>query len=151
MTSVEECIYESNEEFQLLLKEFSSSEELEDKVRSLCRLSGYLRFLFFEILEEKVQNAVGGDLRTLICGIPVVILKGIELCSGTRGEVVCGVVADALDLALSVMRKLGVDESLIENANYMRAKFNEGATIDEDLLGMIKLFSEIFIKLIPMT
>ncbi|RDD53195.1 MAG: hypothetical protein BA066_05675 [Candidatus Korarchaeota archaeon NZ13-K] len=149
MRASDDCILKSNEEFLVLLEDFRSSADHREKLKALCRLSGYLRYLFFEILEENVQNAVGGDLGTLICGIPLVISSGIDLCEGSGEEErdsICGVILDSLSLALALVRKLGRDDGILELIGQIQARLYERPEIDGDILPMLKDFLESFIR-----
>ncbi|MEM0016858.1 MAG: hypothetical protein QXJ48_00470 [Candidatus Korarchaeum sp.] len=149
MRPIDECIFKSNEEFLWLLDSLNSSSEQYERLRILCRLNGYLRFLFFEILEENVQNASGGDLSTLICGIPVVIEKSIDLCeiSSEEREVICGIVMDSLSLALLMARKLGRDGYISEVVRDIQAKLQEKSELDDELRILLRSFSDSFIRL----
>jgi len=144
--SVEDCIYQMNEEFLTLLEEFESNTERHQKVRDLCRMSGYLRFLFFETLHENVQDAGGGDLKTLICGIPLVIMRSVELCEGSTDiELACDVMRDTLYLALIIARKFGKDEVILDILSELLVKSDQEST--DELSVLAKEFSSSFIKL----
>ncbi len=148
MKPLDACIHKLNEEFLWLLEELDSSQEPRDRLRTLCRLSGYLRFLFFEILEENVQNASGGDLITLICGIPLLIVRGISLCGGSEEEreVACGLIVDSLSLALLIARKLGREGKVSEMVEDIQTRLQERSEIDEDLRILLIDFSDHFIR-----
>lgn len=147
MRLTDECILRLNEEFLRLLEDFNSSSELYDKLRALYRLNGYLRFLFFETLEGNVHNASGGDLSTLVCGIPMVIRKSIDLCDSEREmEVACGIIMDSLSLALLMARELGTNGYVSEAVRDIQAKLQERPSLYEDLHIMLSSFSGHFIR-----
>jgi len=143
-----------NEEFLMLLEELESEPERHRRVRDLCRMSGYLRFLFFETLHENVRDAEGGDLKTLICGIPLVIMRSVEFCESSvdaeeRG-LACDVMRDTLYLALIIARKFRKDEPLLDILSELLIKSDPGSlderSVDE-LSVLAKEFSNSFIKL----
>ncbi|RSN69011.1 hypothetical protein D9Q81_04250 [Candidatus Korarchaeum cryptofilum] len=149
MKFLEDCVYQTNEEFLMLLEEFESESERHQRARDLCRMSGYLRFLFFETLHENVQDARGGDLRTLICGIPLVVMRSVELCESSANveerELACDVMRDTLYLALIVARKFGKDEGILNILSELIVKSDQGSVDEISILA--KEFSSSFIKL----
>jgi len=133
----------------MLLEEFESESERYQRVRDLCRMSGYLRFLFFETLHENVQDARGGDLKTLICGIPLVIMRSAELCEGSADveerELACDIMRDALYLALIVARKFGKDVGILNIFSELIIKSDQESI--DGLSILAREFSSSFIKL----
>lgn len=93
-----------------------------------------------------MESASGGDLITLVCGIPLLIMRSMALCGGSGREVACSVITDSLSLALLIARKLGKGEWIAEMVNDIQFRLQEALEIDEDLHILLRDFSDHFIR-----